>query len=52
MIRRFLDIVLALAGLIILLPLFLFISAVILISSGLPVFYVQSGLGKTTGISA
>jgi lipopolysaccharide/colanic/teichoic acid biosynthesis glycosyltransferase len=46
MIRRFLDIVLALAGLIILLPLFIFISTVILISSGWPVFYVQKRVGK------
>jgi lipopolysaccharide/colanic/teichoic acid biosynthesis glycosyltransferase len=46
MIRRFLDIVLALAGLLILLPLFLFLPIVILVSSGLPVFYIQKRVGK------
>jgi lipopolysaccharide/colanic/teichoic acid biosynthesis glycosyltransferase len=46
MIRRIVDIILALTGLAIILPLLLIISIGIIFSSGLPVFYIQQRVGK------
>jgi len=46
MIRRIVDIILALTGLVILFPLLLIISIGIIFSSGLPVFYIQQRVGK------
>jgi lipopolysaccharide/colanic/teichoic acid biosynthesis glycosyltransferase len=40
------DIILALTGLVFMLPLLLIISIVIIFSSGLPVFYIQQRVGK------
>lgn len=46
MIKRIFDIVCALIGIVILMPVFLCISLAIIINSGFPVFYRQSRVGK------
>ncbi len=45
-IKRFFDVALALTGLVLLLPLFIAISLLVFLSSGLPIFYLQERVGK------
>lgn len=45
-VKRLLDILISIIAIILLLPVFLFISSAILITSGLPVFYLQERVGK------
>ena len=44
--KRFLDFVVSFLGLIILIPMIIFISALIIITSGTPIFFIQKRVGK------
>ena len=48
MLKRSFDILFSLAGILVLSPFFLVFSALIVLSSGLPVFYVQQRVGKNS----
>ena len=48
MLKRFFDIICSLIGIIILLPFFVIISALIIVNSGFPVFYFQTRVGKNS----